>query len=328
MSGLPQHLLLRVLESSPEGIVVCRPGQTSGQNNSNSEWPVIFVNAAFQRLTGYEARDLMGRDLRLLQGGDRDQESRQRMKAALAEGKSCRVLIRNYRNDGAAFWNEIQLEPVKDSGGAVSFYIGYYRDASERLRIDLKPGGAAKAAPETFGVTASNISPFSALRDDRLTGLYTRDYFNELLRRDWAIAQRDGRNVSLMLFDIDCLAPYNDTFGQSAGDACIKRVARSIGGSLRRGSDVAARLEGGTMSVLIHGMDQELTMRFAHTLLERVREQHIHHPRSSVQRYVTVSGGVASLTPAKDDQVEMLLQKAQAALKHAKEAGRNCVMAG
>lgn len=325
MSGLPNHLLARILELSPEGIVVCRPGQTDG----NSEWPVIFANAAFQRLTGYEVRELMGRDLRLLQGTDRDQESRQRMKTALAQGKSCRVLIHNYRHDGAAFWNEIQLEPVKDNGGAVSFYIGYYRDAGERLRIEHKPGAAAKTAPpETFGATASNLSPFSALRDDRMTGLYTREYFNELLRRDWAIAQRDNRSVSLMLFDIDSLAPYNDTFGQSAGDACIKRVARSIGGSLRRGSDVAARMEGGTLAVLIHGMDMDLTMRFAQTLLERVREQHIHHPRSAVQRYVTVSGGVASLTPGKEDAVEILLNKAQAALKQAKDAGRNCVMSG
>jgi diguanylate cyclase (GGDEF)-like protein/PAS domain S-box-containing protein len=320
MSDLPQDILARIPKLSPEGIVVCKRGET--------DWPVIFANAAFERLTGYDVHELIGRDLRMLQGKDRDQESRQRIRSALAAGESCRVLMRNYRHGGTAFWNEMLLEPVKDDTGAVTHFIGYHRDASERLRLEPKPAGAA-ASRDSFGATSAQLSPLAALRDDRLTGLYTRDYFNELLRRDWAIAQRDERELSMMLFDVDCLGSYNDTFGQTAGDACIKRVARTIGACLRRGSDLAARLEGGTIVTLIHGMDIGMTLTFAHTLLERVREQHIHHPRSSVQRYLTVSGGVSSLKPSRTgEDSNVLLEKAQAALKEAKKAGRNCVLAG
>lgn len=310
MSSLPESLLTRILQLSPEGVAICRRGE--------GEWPVTFVNPAFERLTGYEARELIGKDLRLLQGKERDQESRLRIRAALEAGESCRALVRNYRSDGTQFWNEMLLEPVRDESGKVTQFIGYHRDASERMRIDVKPA----ASRETFGATSA-VPALGVLRDDRLTGLYNKEYFEELLRRDWAIAQREARRLSMMLFDIDHLGAYNDTFGRAAGDACIKRVARAIGGCLRRGSDLAARYDGGVIVTVAHGMDEEATLRFANVLLDRVREQHIHHPRSTVQRYVTVSAGVTSVAPAKDESEELLFTRVRAALKQAKEAGRN-----
>jgi diguanylate cyclase (GGDEF)-like protein/PAS domain S-box-containing protein len=312
---LPPSLLSRILELSPEGIAIC--------DKKENDWLVSFVNPAFERLTGYEARQLTGKDLRLLQGKERDNESRQRIRAALEAGESCKALVRNYRNDGAQFWNEMLLEPVKDAAGKVTRYIGYHRDASERMRIDVRQS----ASRESFGVTGPTPS-LVVLREDRLTGLYNKEYFEELLRRDWAIAQREQRRLSMMYFDIDALGLYNDTFGRAAGDSCIKRVARAIGGSLRRGSDLAARFEGGIVVTVAHGMDEEASLRFANVLMDRVREQHIHHPRCTVQRYVTVSAGVASLVPDKEESDQTLYSRVRAALKRAKEEGRNRAIAG
>jgi PAS domain S-box-containing protein len=60
-----------------------------------------------RRLTGYPAAELLGRNLRLLQGDDREQDGRHRLREALGRGESCRVLLRNYRKDGSLFWNEM-----------------------------------------------------------------------------------------------------------------------------------------------------------------------------------------------------------------------------
>ncbi|HEU4531480.1 MAG TPA: diguanylate cyclase, partial [Steroidobacteraceae bacterium] len=75
-----------------------------------------------------------------------------------------------------------------------------------------------------------------------------------------------------------------------------------------------------------HGMTSEQLLPFANTVLERVREMRIHHPKSTVLRYVTVSAGVLSVVPAESDKPEQLIEKAQKALKEAKTAGRNRVV--
>jgi diguanylate cyclase (GGDEF)-like protein/PAS domain S-box-containing protein len=306
----------RLVEQSPEGVVICERG--------NDGWPVVFSNRAFERLTGYSEHELTGRDLRLLQGQDREQEQRQRMRQAVTDGTSCRVLMRNYRSDGTQFWNEFVLVPLNDDAGNVTHFVSFHRDAGERMRIEQKPGGIREA---NAGASAGAAAQGGVGRDDRLTGLYGRGYFDELVRRDWAVAQRDGLRLALVVFDIDALGVYNETFGKPAGDSCIKRVGRAIASCLRRGSDLTARLEGGTIAALIHSMTVEQALPFANSIVERVREQRIHHPRSSVFKYVTVSGGLVSVVPGPQDEFEKFMGRARAALKDAKAAGRNRVFA-
>jgi diguanylate cyclase (GGDEF)-like protein/PAS domain S-box-containing protein len=316
VAELPQPLYASLIALSPDGIAVCEPGHEG--------WSVIFVNPAFERLTGYKPHELVGRDLRLLQGQEREQESRQRIRDALSRGQPCRAMLRNYRNDGTAFWNEMTLLPLRNPTGQLTHYVGFHRDASERLRFDPKPITSGRESPTATGTYPSLLS---VLRDDRLTGLYNRGYFDELYRRDYAIAQREGRRLALLIFDIDALGAYNDTFGKPAGDSCIKRVGRAIAGCLRRGSDLTARVDGGTIIALVHGMPGDQLLPFTNNILERVREARIHHPKSPVQRYVTVSAGVVSGVPGPEDKPEQLIERARHALKDAKTAGRNRVAA-
>ena len=315
MKALSPELLRQLVESSPDGIVVCERG--------GDGWLVVFVNRAFERLTGFSAQELKGRDLRLLQGEDRDQEQRQRLRQALTDGESCRALLRNYRSDGTQFWNEMVLVPLNNGSGRIDHFVSFHRDARERMRIEQKAGLRDNGGP---GTAVAGLPPSTA-RDDRLTGLHCRQYFDEALSRDWAVAQRDGLRLALVLLDIDALGTYNETFGRPAGDSCVKRVARAIAGCLRRGSDLTARLDGGTIAALIHSMTAEQALPFADGILERVREQRIHHPRSSVFKYVTVSAGLISLIPGPQDKLEQFVERARGALKAAKTAGRNRVVA-
>jgi PAS domain S-box-containing protein len=227
----------RLLDSSPEGVVLV--------DAQHDDHPVVYMNASFLTLTGYGAEDLMGRNLRLLQADDREQDARHRLREALKLGESCRVLLRNYRKDGTLFWNEMNILPLVDAQGRVTHFAGHHRDAGERLKMDPRQSRDS--------LSGAHQPTAVAIRDDRLTGLFTVPYLQELLKRDWAIAQREHRSIAVFTIDIDALDLYNATFGRAAGDSTIRRVAHCVSGCLRRASDVTARIDGGNLMAFAPG---------------------------------------------------------------------------
>jgi two-component system cell cycle response regulator len=303
MESLDASFLRRIVAAAPEGIVLC--------DARAADWPVVYVNRAFEQLTGYSAGELVGGNLRMLQGGDREQEGRRRMREALASGEECRVLMRNYRKNGELLWNEIFLQPLRDEDGAVTHYVAFHRDAGSLLR---------SSARESAGLP-------TWLREDRVSGLSSRPWFEELMGREWQLARREQRPLSLLLFDIDALGTYNDTFGRSGGDACIRRVARAISSQFRRGTDVVGRWHEGAIAVLVVHADAagvSSVMTHAQSTVERIARLQIHHPRSPLYRYLTVTAGAATRVPGREEESPALLvEQAQAALREGKGQQRN-----
>jgi diguanylate cyclase (GGDEF)-like protein/PAS domain S-box-containing protein len=295
------EFLRGVLDAAPEGIVVCEAG-----HDGQAEQPVAYANAAFQRLTGYALDELLGQDLRRLQGSDREQEGRTRLREAIGSGQSCRALLRNYRKDGAQFWNEVVIQPLRGGDGAVTHIVGFHRDVGER-------------APRPDSRRPPGLP--SWLREDRLSGLHSRAYFEELLQHDWEVGVREAQPLTLMMFDIDELGSYNDTYGRPAGDACIRRVAGIVGASFKRGADVVARWEGGRIVALVRNGDVAGVPEFAASVARKVLGQHIHHPRALRQKFVSVSIGAASISPSAERSMDQLIQAATRALQRAKEGG-------
>lgn len=120
------QLRLRAIEAAHHGIVIADmmlPGQ-----------PIIYANPAFTRITGYGADDIIGRNCKVLLGPERSQPESALLAAAVAQGRSCEVLIRNYRLDGSLFWNELSISPVRDAEGRVTHYVGSQCDVSDRVR--------------------------------------------------------------------------------------------------------------------------------------------------------------------------------------------------
>jgi diguanylate cyclase (GGDEF)-like protein/PAS domain S-box-containing protein len=304
---LDMDLYRRLVDTSPEGVVLVDAQQP--------DHPVVYANPGFEALTGYAAAELIGKNLRMLQRDDREQDARHRLREALARGGSCRVLLRNYRKDGTIFWNEMTVLPLLDAEGRVTHFAGHHRDAGERLRIDPR---LSRETP-----SGAHQPTVVAVRDDRLTGLYTLPYLEELLKRDWAIAQRESRSIAVFAVDIDSLDLYNTTFGRAAGDSAIRRVSHCVSGCLRRSSDVTARIDGGSLMAFAPGLTHEQSLQVAKTMAERVRELRIHHPRSAILRYMSVSVGVCAMVPQADSEPAALLEKSQQQLKLAKKAGRN-----
>lgn len=305
MQQLDVSLVQRVLASAPEGIAIC--------DATDPDVPVVYVNAAYEQLTGYTASELLGANLRILQGNDREQEGIRKLREAIAAGEPCRVLLRNYRKNGELLWNEITLQPMRDDAGRLTHFVAFFRDASGRLRNSEKT---------TEGVP-------TWLREDRVTGLSSRAWFNELLAREWSTARRDERPLTLALFDIDALASYSATFGRAAGDACLRRIGRSIAGVFRRGTDVVGVWSEGCIGVLaVHrdaGGVQGVVDHAANTV-RRIAEMHIHHPRSPLQKHVTVTAGLATVVPQREeDEPARLVERAERALREAKRDMRGAL---
>jgi diguanylate cyclase (GGDEF)-like protein len=172
-----------------------------------------------------------------------------------------------------------------------------------------------------------------AARQDGLTGLANRRHFDESLQHEWQrlgrLAQEpgigDGRlaQLALLLIDVDFFKKFNDTYGHQVGDTCLRTVAGVIGGASLREGDVAARYGGEEFAVILPGIDG----RGAAIVAERIREAMAAHPVPGIEpaRTVTVSIGVAAVTPGAPHTPAQLVAAADAALYRAKHAGRDRV---
>lgn len=119
-------LLQLVVNASNDGIVVA---EQEGDDNI-----LIYANAAFERLTGYSSDDILYQDCRFLQGSDRQQAGLTAIREAVRSQKPCRQIIRNYRKDGSAFWNELSITPVFNEGDQLTYFIGIQKDVSEEVQ--------------------------------------------------------------------------------------------------------------------------------------------------------------------------------------------------
>ncbi|MBL8266621.1 diguanylate cyclase domain-containing protein [Steroidobacter sp.] len=304
------HLLQSLVEAAPDGVVIC--------DARAADRPVVFVNAAMERLTGYEASHFLGRSLRFLQGEDHEQEGLTKIRAAMQDGVSVHTTLRNYRRDGTMFWNEVTIQPLRDAAGTVTHFAGFHREGGDRLRL--------RDPAEKTDPALSTQTMLAYLRDDKLTGLLRRTYFDELVKRDWGLAQRESRRLSFFIFDLDCFFTYKETFGKNGADQSFKRISRVISGCFRRASDLCGRFDEDQIAAVTSGLDLTQASKLAEAVLARVRDLAIHHPRSSVSRYVTASAGVVSLVPPHDAAPERVYEMALKALRDAKELGRNRVV--
>ena len=123
-----RRLLGRAVAASSNGIVITDPRVPDN--------PIVYVNPAFEEISGYTADEVMGRNCRFLQADDREQPALDELREALTEARECRVVLRNYRKDGTPFWNELYVSPVHDEEGRLTNFVGFQNDITHRRRIE------------------------------------------------------------------------------------------------------------------------------------------------------------------------------------------------
>ena len=178
---------------------------------------------------------------------------------------------------------------------------------------------------------------------DALTRLANRSALDEALAREWLRSDRSDQPLSMLLVDVDLFKEFKDTYGHPIGDECLKVVARAVGQSARRPTDIAARFGGEEFAILLPETAVAGACAVADRLRETVARASVPHRASNVASHVTVSIGVSCRDGARDarhlrprhvDELPVarsprdLIELANRALYAAKQRGRNRVEVG
>lgn len=307
---ISSELLAEALKASVDGIVIAEC--------KGNDCPIIYVNPAFERMTGYRAEEVIGNDCRFLNQNTRDQEELEVLRQAIRVKESCLVTLLNHKKTGEPFWNELSLSPVFDDNGHMTHYIGVQKDVTERVQQEQN-------IQERHQNLMDKKDELEELANrDPLTGLHNRRYFEQELSRLWAIHQRLEATMAVAFIDIDSFKLYNDHYGHLEGDKALKAVADKISESFSRQADLVARF-GGEEFVVVATLENGVECFLDH--LERLRlsilELKIENKRSAVSDYITISTGVCYGVPPQGSSASLFTRDADVAMYQAKRTGRN-----
>lgn len=158
---------------------------------------------------------------------------------------------------------------------------------------------------------------------DDLTKIPNYRYFNHYLQQEWKRCQREKKNLSLLLFDLDYFRLYNNYYGHQQGNICLKKVAQIIQDTLKRPGDLLFRYGGEEFAVILPNTSSQGAEFIAEQVMERIQGEQIAHYISPISSHLTLSLGIAVTTPRINVLSETLVEIADTALYRAKETGRN-----
>lgn len=198
-------------------------------------------------------------------------------------------------------------------------------EASQSFSLKMLPWGLA------FAIAGALIALFyGKLRQvqnelrrlsyiDSLTRIANRRYFRENLDREWRHGARFAKPISLIMCDIDSFKAYNDAYGHQSGDKCLQLVAGALSETLERPRDFVARYGGEEFAVVLPYTNAKGASSVAETMCNKVESLGITHHNSRVSKMVTISLGIATITPIRDLQFTALISAADQALYQAKK---------
>ncbi|MBF2018798.1 MAG: GAF domain-containing protein [Hydrococcus sp. C42_A2020_068] len=125
------------------------------------DYPIVYCNPAFEKMTGYSHSEAIGRNYRFLQGADTEPDAVAQIRRALHEQRECHVVLKNYRKDGSPFWNELTISPVQNEQGEVTHFIGLQTDITSRRQIASQVRAAAQAVTQTTQDNETTINTLS-----------------------------------------------------------------------------------------------------------------------------------------------------------------------
>jgi diguanylate cyclase (GGDEF)-like protein/PAS domain S-box-containing protein len=283
-------LMIRAVEACSVGVSIA--------DAVNGDLPVIYVNRAFEAMTGYPAAQVLGRNCRFLQGPDTDAIALGGLREAIAAGADHTVVLRNYRADGSPMWVELRMSPLRDGSDCVTHYLGFQNDVTARVDAEQQVVHSATHDP--------------------LTGIPNRALILQTLQREVARAVRSATRVALLFFDLDGFKSINDQHGHAAGDLALITASERIGAALREG-DLLGRHSGDEFIAVLTDVEPEralqIARRAADALLRSVPAT------SGPHAALSVSVGVA-MFPDHAVEPDQLVIKADQAMYAAKAAGR------
>jgi len=266
---------------------------------------IIFVNEAFERITGFNHEDVIGKSSSILYGKNTQREELQKISQALGDWRPVHTEVIHYKKSGEEIWLELDIVPISDEVGLNTYWVAVMRDITQRKQTEMK------------------IQQLAFY--DSMTGLPNRQLLIDRLKQRLTSSLRSHHSGAVLFIDLDNFKSLNDTHGHDVGDMLLVEVARRIVKCVRD-SDTVGRLGGDEFVVIINELDENLrdAALQASTVCEKILlsfkepfllNSYIHHTTPSI--------GVTLFNHDSQTSVDELLRRADLAMYKAKDSGRN-----
>lgn len=280
--------LSKALEQTADAAVITDP-------DGNIE----YVNPAFEHITGYSREEVLGAKPSVVKSGKQRASFYKKMWQTILAGRVFTDIFINRRKDGAIYYEEKTITPLKDDKGNITHFVATGKDITERIQTEARLQYLA--------------------HHDALTDLPNRTLFMDRLNQALARAKLHDRLLAIMFIDLDRFKNINDTLGHDVGDRILKELAGRLQASIRA-EDTVARLGGDEFAILL---DDLTSINDATPLARKILDTMAPPTRlDGRELFVTASIGI-SLYPSDGPDAHTLLKNADIAMYRAKDLGKN-----
>ena len=281
----------RAIEASTHGVAIL--------DISKPDLPIIYVNKAFERITGYNERQILGQNLSFLHGSQEEHVNHKRITLAIKELREETVELESYRRSGEVFWAEVSVAPVRDSFDNVKHYVCILNDVTQRREMEQQL--------------------IQQATHDSLTELPNRVLLIDRVDQAILLAKKKGSMLGFLFLDLDHFKMTNDTLGHSIGDRLLQAVSNRLV-IATDDFDTVCRLGGDEFVVLLQDVTSELqAQQKAEEILASIAK-----PIQIDQHNLKITGSIGiSYYPKDGDDYESLMKCADLSMYHAKDNGRN-----
>jgi len=275
-----------IIENSPSIIVSINP-----------DGGIDDINPAASESTGYSRNDFFNKGLGAIFSEENIADIKNKHIPAVMSGEKIQFETGIYLKDGK--FGVFIVSIFKTGKASITFVL---RDVTKMRRLEIEN---------------------RKLYIDGLTDIYNRRYFNEAIERKMMTLSRAGSTMTLMMIDIDFFKKYNDTYGHSLGDDCLRIIAGTLSRNLPRADDFIARYGGEEFVIVLPSTDEDGAHLVAERMLSSIRGCVIPHDTSEAANYVTVSIGVATGMVKHTHIAGDFVDRADKMLYKSKHNGRN-----
>lgn len=293
---------------------------------------IVYVNQAFEDLTGYTSDEVIGETPRILQGELTDKAATDRIKQALEQHQPVTETLLNYDKQGRPYWIEMNIVPLYNKFNEVTHFAAIERDVSaskfnseqlkaknEELRA-VKLGLEKQVALRTKELMLAKVNFEQLAFFDPLTKVPNRRYFIDQANKVIHFANRHQLSLAFGFIDVDNFKQTNDTYGHHIGDDVLRLIAKSLAKSFRV-EDAFCRYGGEEFAFVVAIQTKSCAKKLAQRLVEEIRA--CRFVEGEVVISTTVSLGMKVVTPDDKTDLEREIDEADEAMFESKKAGKD-----